>query len=52
MSFFKKLADLGDDISRLGLGSNKNARKDEAHSTRNYEGKWRCFDHTAPVLPC
>jgi hypothetical protein len=33
----------------LGLGSDKNERKDEAQSSRNYEGKWRaCFAHKAP----
>lgn len=35
MSFFKKLADnLGDDLSRLGLGADKN-RKDETQSSNS-----------------
>ena len=43
MSFFKKLADLGDDLARdlnkLGLGKDKDKHRDDGPPHRDYQGQ-------------
>lgn len=59
MSFFKKLAsDLSDDLSRLGIGSDKerSRRADgAAYPSHGYPGEWRCLFqvfHLGPSADC